>query len=232
MPWNDVTITRVVQETPLDRTFHLALTGEAAFTCTPGQYVIVRDPAEQPERDWYFSLSGMPAADGALRVTVRGRGDAVGRIYDAAVGTRWTVQQPAGDFHVEGPRGEAVVLAAAGSGVTPFRAFVEQRLQAECADPVWLFHSAKSAAELLFHEEFRAWAAAHEAFHYVPTVTGEDDTWTGRRGRLDSDALRPALGAPESARVYACGPGPFVDSALEVAAALGVPEARRLRERW
>ncbi len=233
MPWNDVTIVRVVQETPLDRTFHLALAEGAAFEGTPGQYVVLRDPAESPERDWYFSLSGVPDPDGRVRITVRGRGDAVQRIYDAPVGTRWRLQPPAGSFHIEGPAEESVVLLAAGSGVTPFRAFVEQRLTEDGTDPVWLFHCAKHGEELLFRAEFQAWSDAADAFTYVPSVTGTDDpAWAGRRGRLDAAALDPALPAPERARVYACGPGPFVEAALETAAALGVPEERRLREAW
>ena len=232
MPWNDVTIARVVQETPLDRTFHLALEGGAAFEGSPGQYVVLRDPAEEPERDWYFSLSGLPDEGGGLRITVRGRGEAVQRIYDAPAGTRWRVQPPAGTFHIEGPEGEAVVLLAAGSGVTPFRAFVEARLAAGVGDPIWLFHSAKQAEELLFREEFAAWSDEAEVFTYVPTVTGEDAAWEGRRGRVDAETLGAALPEPEGARVYACGPGPFVEAALETAAALGVPEERRLRERW
>ena len=232
MPWNDVTIERVVQESPLDRTFHLRLEGETCYDGVPGQYVVLRDPTEEPERDWYFSLSGVPGADGTLRITVRGRGDPVRRIYDAPVGTRWRCQPPAGEFHIEGPDGEGIVLLAAGSGVTPFRAFVEHRLAANDPTPIWLFHSAKHGDELLFREEFAAWSNEAAAFTYVPTVTGDDEGWDGRRGRVDTDALAPALPEPEAARVYACGPGPFVDAALETAAAMGVPAARCLRERW
>ena len=232
MPWNDVTIERVVQETPLDRTFHLRLTANATFEGVPGQYVVLRDPTEEPERDWYFSLSGLPDGEGRLRITVRGRGDPVRRIYDAPVGTGWRVQPPAGDFRIEAPTGEPVVLAAAGSGVTPFRAFIEHRLAAGIEDPIWLFHSARVAEELLFHREFEAWARDADAFHYVPTVTGDDTAWAGPRGRVDAKALAPAIDAPDAVRVYACGPGPFVDAALDCAASLGVPEARRLRERW
>lgn len=232
MPWSDVTIERVVQETPLDRTFYLAPSRGASFVVTPGQHVVVRDPTEQPERDWYFSLSGMPTAAGALRITVRGRGEAVQRIYDAPPGTRWRVQPPAGSFHIEGRLGETVVLAGAGAGVTPFRAFVEQQLAAERAEPVWLFHTARGPDELLFHDEFAAWSVAAEAFTYVPSVTGDDAAWDGRQGRLDETTLEPAIPSPDAVRVYACGPGPFVEGTLELAAALGVPEGRRLRESW
>lgn len=232
MPWNDVTIERVIQESPLDRTFHLRLGEGACYEATPGQYVVLRDPSEEPERDWYFSLSGVPGEDGTLRITVRGRGDPVKRIYDAPVGTRWRCQPPAGTFHIEGPQGDAVVLLAAGSGVTPFRAFVEHRLASGSTDPIWLFHSARHGDELLFREEFASWAAKADTFHYVPTVTGDDEAWSGRRGRVDADALGPAVPAPDAVRVYACGPAPFVDAALETAETLGVPEARRLREGW
>lgn len=232
MAWHDVTIERVVQETPLDRTFHLRLETGEPFAATPGQYVVLRDPTEEPARDWYFSLSGMPGEDGQVRITVRGRGEPVRRIYDASPGARWSLQPPAGTFHVEGPPDETVVLLAAGSGVTPFRTFLEARRAAGRTEPVWLLHSARTGDELLFRAEFDAWARDLPHVHYRPTITGEDDAWTARRGRIDADLLRPAIGDPAAVRVYACGPGPFVEHALETAAALGVPEARRLRERW
>ncbi len=233
MPWNDVTIVRVVQETPVDRTFHLApAPGGALLEGLPGQYLVLRDPTEEPARDWYFSLSGMPSKDGLLRFTVRARGEAVARIYDAPQGTAWVVKAPAGAFVVTAAEGEPVVLAAAGSGITPFRTFLEQRRTDGVQDPVWLFHCARGPQELLFGAELAAWAAEEPALNYRPRITGDDVAWDGPRGRLDTDALRPALADPAKVKFYACGPGPFVEAALDAAAALGVPEDRRLREAW
>jgi len=235
MTWVDVTIAQVVQETPLDRSFLLARADAepAAFVFAPGQYVRLRDPQAREERDWYFSLSAAPHDDGTLRVTVRARGDAVQGIYDAPVGTRWRVSAPAGEFHVAGPRGERVVLAAAGSGITPFRAFVEHRIRQGNQDPVWLLHCARHVEELVFRGEFEAWAGEHEAFTYVPTVTGgEDADWKGRRGRVDASLLTTALAEPATARLYACGPAAFVEAVLALGTDLGVPPERLLREQW
>ena len=124
------------------------------------------------------------------------------------------------------------MLAGAGSGVTPYRAFVEQRVRAGDEDPVVLLQSARTPEDLLFLEEFRAWSDAAKAFTHVPTVTSDAGDWSGRRGRIDADLLREAVGDPETVHVFACGPGDFVDTVLDLAADLGVPPARRLRERY
>jgi ferredoxin-NADP reductase len=234
MAWRDVTILRVVQETPCDRTFVLApeapLAPPEAFV--PGQYVRLRDPAVRSDRAWAFSLSGVPEADGALRVTVRGRGPAVRHLYEAAAGTRWEATPPEGDFRVQALPGEVLVLVGAGSGVTPFRACLELRRRAGAQAPAWLLQSSRRAGELLFREEFEIWAREDASLHYVPTVTGADGAWSGRRGRLDAEALAPALGAPERVRVHACGPAAFVEHVHAAARRLGVAEERCLRESW
>ncbi|MDJ0521210.1 MAG: hypothetical protein QNJ90_03970 [Planctomycetota bacterium] len=232
MTWVDVTIAEVIQETPLDRSFVLRVPAEhvPAFAFTAGQYVRLRDPADAEERDWYFSLSAAPNAEGTLRVTVRGRGDAVQGMYAAEAGTAWRAAPPEGDFRFEAQPGERIVLAGAGSGVTPFRAYVETRADTGDADGVWLLHSARGADELLFHAEFTRWSEAWDAFTYVPTVTGDAEAWTGRRGRIDADLLREALGDVASVRIYACGPPPFVNEVLAAAAELGVAPERCCRQ--
>jgi ferredoxin-NADP reductase len=234
MTWVDVKILRVVQETPVDRTFTLAVPPEhaAAFRFVPGQYLTVRDRSERPPRDWHFSLSGAPAPGGTVRVTVRGRGADARRIYDAPAGTVWRARPPAGDFRLVVEPGETLVLAAAGAGVTPFRALIEDLRARGHEDPLWLLHSARCSDELLFREEFTAWAASWATFHYVPTVTRPRPAWSGRTGRLGREILAEALARPEHARVYACGPGGFVDHVLDLARALGVPAARLAREQW
>ena len=233
MTWVDVTIDEVVQETPLDRSFVLRVPREhrAAFAFTPGQYLRLRDPRDADAREWYFSLSGAPNDDGTLRVTVRGRGDAVQGIYAGRVGSTWQSVPPAGDFEFDTDPHERIVLAGAGSGVTPFRALLEQQANTGSQRSIWLLHSARSADELLFHADFETWSAAGAAFTYRPTITGEDAAWTGRKGRIDAVLLQEALGEGAAAvRLFACGPGPFVDAVFAQAAALGLAPERCCRQ--
>ncbi len=232
MEWVDATVAEVVQETPIDRSFVLALPAEQhdEFAFEPGQYLALRDPADGAERDWYFSLSGAPSDEGFLRITVRGRGDPVQPIYEAPVGTTWRLQPPAGSFRFRAGDAEHVVLIGAGSGVTPFRALVEHRSLEGDERPVSLLQCARLPEELLFHKEFMAWSDVWDALTYVPTVTGDTADWNGRRGRIDEAILRTALGDVRQVRIYACGPNPFVDEVLALAAALGVDEARCHRQ--
>ncbi|MDA1195900.1 MAG: hypothetical protein O2894_12040 [Planctomycetota bacterium] len=231
MSWTEATIVRVIEETPLDRTLFLAVPpGRLPPTCVPGQHVVLRHPVERPPRDWYFSLSGMPAADGVMRVTVRRRGDEAHAIYDAPQGTGVLVSPPSGAFHIGSEPGEELVLCGAGSGVAPFRTYLDHRRQEARNEPVRLLHSAREPEELTFHAELSAWAADDETFEYVPRVTGHAAGWTGLRGRFDAPALAAAITAPARTRVFACGPRPYVESALAAAAACGVPPHRLLRE--
>jgi len=99
---------------------------------------------------------------------------------------------------------------------------------------VRLLQSARQAEESIFRAEFAECADACAWFDYLPTVTraAQDDPWTGRRGRIDDDALRAAVPRPEATRFYACGPGAFVRAQLEAATALGIPKERTHKEQW
>ena len=228
MTWVDVTIAEVVQETEVDRSFVLAVPPEhrTALRFAPGQYVRLRDPRDATRRDWYFSLSGAPNEEGTLRITVRGTGAYVQPVYGARRGMIWRAAPPAGAFLITAPETGRVVLVAAGSGVTPFRAFLEHQAATDGDTPICLLQSARSAGELVFLEEFRAWSATRASFLYVPTVTGPDGGWGGRMGRIDARLLAEAVDAPDAARLFACGPRGFVDDMLELATGLGLAPAQ------
>lgn len=230
----DVTVHEVVQETPLDRTLRMTVAGEAldAFDFVPGQYLCVWDPAETEGPRRYFSISGGDPETGRLQVTIRRSPDAEPPFYATPEGTPLRSEAPAGRFVLDYADDDHLVLLGGGSGITPFRAYVEALTRMPDAPPTTLFQSERDPAQLVFREELTAWDAAHEWFRYVPVVTGGDGAWEGRTGRIDEAALERVITAPDRTIVCACGPAAFVDAVLAAAEALGVPEERLRREGW
>jgi ferredoxin-NADP reductase len=238
--WHPLVVARVVQETPLDRTFVLGLPreGAEAFRFRPGQFITVRDPELDADGgrplQRAYSISSSPSVIDHLEVTVRDSGSFGDRFYHFPPGKRLLVRPPQGRFVLEVEEGQHLLLAGGGSGVAPYRSFVRHLVEEGHTGPVVLLSSAREPDQLLFHEEMRATAARHGWFAYEPTVTraAPDDPWPGRRGRLDEALLRELVGPPERAVVYACGPTAFVEAVLEHAAFLGLPADRLRREKW
>ena len=125
-----------------------------------------------------------------------------------------------------------LLLFAGGTGLSPFRGFLQERARQPAAGPVWLFVSARSPQEVCYREELADLAAAG---CQVRVAVSRDTDLTGLRGlsgrrghvadllrdEADGRALWQLLqgeGEPGGGgRVYVCGNAGFASS---VAAAL------------
>ncbi|MDA1193687.1 MAG: FAD-binding oxidoreductase [Planctomycetota bacterium] len=230
----DTTILAITQETPMDRTFALALPrGEAeTFDFTPGQFVVIEDPDEATPRRRAYSISSPPGHAEHLELTVRAMGTFGQRFYDFPVGKTLRMRPPAGKFVLRLEPDEHLVLVGGGSGITPFRSFVGYARARQAPQPITLLHSARRPEELVFREQFESWVGPN--FCYIPTVTRPEpgDGWSGRTGRVDKTLLREHVGDAAQARFYACGPAAFVAASLALAEAARVPADRRHKEQW
>ncbi len=226
-------VEEVVQETPRDRTIRLRVTtDESAFGFKPGQYVCVWDPTQDNAPKRYFSISGGDPSTGHFQVTIRRGEDSEPLFYGSLVGQALKTQPPAGTFVLDYEPDDQLILIGGGSGITPFRAYVEALSREAEAPQTVIAQSVKDPAQLVFREEFAAWSDSASWLSYEPVVTGEAEAWQGRRGRLDQATIAGWINDPAKTIVCACGPNPFVDAVLEAAQAAGVPVERCRREGW
>jgi phenol hydroxylase P5 protein len=234
-------LSAVRDETPLDRTFRLPVPAgaEDAFRFLPGQFVTVSDPDDdvRPPRKRAYSISSSPKEAGPagfVEITVRDMGEFGSRFYRFPVGKRLDVLSPRGKFTLDVGGTDDLLLLAGGSGVTPFRSFVRCLSAAGATRLTTLAYSAQVPGQLLFDADFRALAARHPWFRYVPTVTrlAPDADCGGRRGRIDLALVRSLVRDPARTLAYACGPVAFVTGALDLAREAGVAAERTRREVW
>ena len=135
-----------------------------------------------------------------------------------------------------GDRNARYLLIATGTGVTPYRSMLPQlqSLMAERGVEVVLLQGARTPAELLYGEEFRAFADAHPGFRYVPCLSRElppDPHPDVRHGYVQQH-----LGAfaPDAARdiAYLCGNPDMVDACFEALKGFGLPVPQIRREKY
>ena len=129
------------------------------------------------------------------------------------------------------------LLIGTGTGVTPYRAMLPllERAIAERGVEVVLLFGARTPAELLYGDEFRAFADAHPNFRFVPCFSRElpapgtpQDHADVRHGYVQQ--FLPEF-APDPATdiAYLCGNPNMVDACFEALkdAGLAVPQIRR-----
>lgn len=128
------------------------------------------------------------------------------------------------------------LLIATGTGVTPYRAMLPElrRQIAERGVEVVLLFGARTPAELLYGEEFQAFADATPGFTFVPCFSRElppeptPDTFKG----YVQDALPRFAPDAEGDIAYLCGNPNMVDACFEALKGHGLPVPHIRREKY
>jgi predicted ferric reductase len=158
-----------------------------------------------------YSLSALPQPP-YLRFTVKGLGDSSRALASLRPGTRVAFEGPYGAFTEHARLSDGVLLVAAGVGITPLRALLED-LPAR-ADVVVIVR-ASTDADLVHHAEIAA---------LVEHRNGRIHELIGSRHkvRLNARTLRHLVPDVADRDVYVCGPEGFGTEVVAAATRLGV----------
>ena len=162
-----------------------------------------------------YSISALPRPP-FLRVTVKALGDFSKSVANIPVGTRVAIEGPYGAVTAHSRSGDKVLLVAAGVGVTPMRAILEDLPAA--VDVVVLLR-APTREDVIFH---------HEIAPLVQARGGRLHVLVGNRHqvRLDSRLLGKLVPDVGTRDVYVCGPDGFTNRIVVAARRLGVSSDR------
>lgn len=210
----------------------------------PGQFIQVHfaAPDGQPARRSY-SLATMhdhalgPGEAVEIAVSYVPGGAATNLFTALDQGQQIEASGPYGRFCLS-PKDEnrRYLLIGTGTGVTPYRAMLPQiaQLLRERDLEVVLLFGARTNAELIYGDDFAAFAAANPRFRFMPCFSREMPVTPGpdaRRGYVQ-DALADL--APDPARdiAYLCGNPNMVDTNFELLKAAGLPIPHIRREKY
>ncbi|ASR43082.1 ferredoxin--NADP(+) reductase [Xanthomonas citri pv. mangiferaeindicae] len=131
------------------------------------------------------------------------------------------------------------LLIGTGTGVTPYRSMLPllERAIAERGVEVVLLLGARTPAELLYGDDFRAFAQAHPQFRFVPCFSRELPAPGDPHAHADvrHGYVQQFVGefAPDADDIaYLCGNPDMVDAAFEALKGFGLPVPRIRREKY
>ncbi len=227
---HQVVVSRVVEEAPGVVSLHLTGRALHRLPARAGQFFVWRF-LDGPgwSRGHPYSLSARPHRS-MLRITVKDLGDGSRSLADIRPGTKVLLEGPYGALTSDRRTRASTTLMAAGIGITPLRALLE-----ELPPGATLLYRARDESELVLRAELDALAAARG--HRVAYLLGRrasDSSWLPESWSHVDDAAALRHLVPDIAEndVFVCGPDAWADAAIAALAAAGVPEAQVHLERF
>jgi predicted ferric reductase len=163
-----------------------------------------------------YSLSALPQPP-YLRVTVKGLGDQSQALARIARGTRVAIEGPYGVFTDHARKQAKVLLVAAGVGITPIRALLED-LPPQVDVTVIL--RASRPEDVVLRDEVASMVRAR------PGAVLHELIGSRRQVDVDGATLQRLVPDIRDRDVYVCGPGGFGERVRAAAQRLAVPDDR------
>jgi len=212
----------------------------ASLRFVPGQFLQIHFEHDGKALRRSYSVATYPGdvqnPDGLIEMAVSYvEGGAATRLLSAMQsGERIDASGPYGRFVLhENDANRRYLLIATGTGVTPYRAMLPEleRVIAARGVEVLLLFGARTQAELLYGEEFTAFAARVPGFRFLPCFSRERparDRADDRSGYVQSVLATLSPNATEDI-AYLCGNPNMVDACFAALkdAGLAIPNIRR-----
>ena len=161
------------------------------------------------------------------------------RLWRLVPGSRLRVGPARGLFSWTPDNGPDHVFVAAGTGIAPFIAMLNEAREESGPHRITLVHAVSYADELLFGRRIDAIASDGLEVVYRPSVSRPNDprnaAWQGVVGRAE-DLVRRLVVDPafdrERLTVYLCGGGAMVEECSRIIVEHGLPTERILTEKF
>jgi ferredoxin-NADP reductase len=230
----EMVVENVTSEVSDTKTIRLAWPPGYDMEFKTGQFVTCYWP-DEPNYKRAYSLSSCALDRGFYEFTVRRDGKMGTRLVDwIKAGQKLMVLPPTGRFLPVYEPNKHLICIAGGSGVTPFRAFVREATRRKLATKITVLYSVRTTNDIIFKEEFQQLEKENPNFKFEVTCTrlAGEDSWTGRRGRIDAAWLKQHISDLGNTVFYACGPNALVEFAEGIVFELGVPKQQMKTEKW
>ncbi len=130
------------------------------------------------------------------------------------VGDALTVSGPYGRFFVRESAKAPLLFMAGGSGLSSPRSMILDLLERGSTLPITLVYGQRNKAELYHDDQFKALAAEHANFTYVPALSEDAGGFEGLKGFVHEAAKTHFNNDFTGHKAYLCGPPPMIEACL------------------
>ncbi|MFP5210913.1 MAG: ferredoxin--NADP reductase [Acidobacteriota bacterium] len=170
-----------------------------SFPYSPGQFVSAVAPdAHSKQQTRAYSIASAPSGNRfelcVNRVEEGFFSNHLADLPDMPVGGTIEIHGPHGHFVLHEPVTDSILIAT-GTGVAPMRAYLQWLFPENGEDrsqgkDIWLVYGTRYETDIYYREEFEELARRKPNFHYLPTLSRAQESWTGLRGHVQEHITR------------------------------------------
>ncbi|MBE0658019.1 MAG: oxidoreductase, partial [Bryobacteraceae bacterium] len=202
-----------------------------ALDFTPGQWVSISEIVREKKTTRAYSLASAPHGNRfELCLNRVKEGLFSPWLFKLTPGESIAIKGPLGSFVPKSPFAESVLIAT-GTGIAPFRSFLQAPVVLDSRHPVTLLLGARYEESLLYRAEFEDLERTRPGFRFLPTTTRPSPSWQGYTGRVQAH-IDSIIGSRTDLDVYICGLRAMVDEVRSLLAGRGFEKGRVIYEKY
>jgi ferredoxin-NADP reductase len=197
----------------------------------PGQFVSFTDEVKGKKITRAYSIASAPADNNRFGLCLNLVKDGIfsPHLFQMKPGDVVEMLPPLGQFILRHPDRDAILIAT-GTGIAPFRSILHAHLDEKSASFTLIF-GVRHQHSLMYRTEFEEMAKRFPHFHFRPTLTLPDPSWTGRTGRVQTH-LAEAIGDRRDLDFYLCGLKAMVDDVRLILKGMGFDRKQIMYEKY
>lgn len=201
------------------------------FAFKSGQSVLLKIPVPSEsgtiEEDRRFTIASDPQ-DRELMIVTRLRDTPFKQaLKNLPVGTKVSINGPAGTMVMNEGADRPLVFLAGGIGITPFLSMARDAVKRRLPHPIWLFYGNRRPEDAAFLDELQDLERRRSTFHMIAVMSEAEKSargWIGETGFIRRELLERHLPDPRVALYYFAGPPAMTAAMREILRDLGVPK--------
>jgi len=219
---------------------HIALEPESEFNYIPGQFISLhfKQPNQEKDIKRSYSIANQPGSSQYLEfaISYQKHGMASENLFNnLKTGDTIEVSGPAGRLVLLEDHPKRYVLVATGTGVTPYRAMLNQikNIIDQHNTKFLLLFGARSLEQSLYYQEFLDFSVNNPNFEFEVFLSREDiDNKTNIHNGYVQTGFDNYKLDPEQDMVYLCGNPNMIDEAFPILTEKGFTAKTVRREKY
>lgn len=224
--------------TPTVRHFVFAPVGEPSFSFIPGQFITIHLPYQGKIIKRSYSVATIPSGNNVIELAASYVKDGPGSefLFHLKPGDTIEASGPSGRLVLRDETPARYLLVATGTGVTPYRSMLPELAERFAREPlqVVLLLGVRTREELLYGNDFMAFAEKHPQFHFMAHYSREPEVNLASfeyRGHVQVSFDTLNLN-PSQDIVYLCGNPNMIDESFAALKARGFDVQTIRREKY